>query len=212
MHLRQPLRLGRQPAASPPAALDSRHRLAAHRPRDRPDSSEAYGPRWRRRRDMSRTPLPRRRRPVGVQPADDSWGGGEIAQRRQQMRRGPPAPGFASVSACRCADDRIPGSRHAGLALEGAQRRSVHPSRRAAAESAAIHRIADDGVLEVRQVQANLMRAPGLELDAQDRCGRESAPARDSASPPAGRSRARPCAAGRCDCGRWAHRWCRRRS
>ena len=55
-----------------------------------------------------------------------------------------------------------------GLALESAQG-ADEPRCRAArqAETAAIDRIADDGVLDVRQVQANLMRAAGLQFHAQ---------------------------------------------
>ena len=48
-------------------------------------------------------------------------------------------------------------------------------------EAAAVHRVADDGVFQMRQVQANLMGAAGLELALTNRYEPESARAPDSA-------------------------------
>ena len=77
---------------------------------------------------------------------------------------------------------------------------------------AAVDRIADHREADVRQVHADLVRAPGLELHAHQRVRAEALARRGSGSPRGARRRAPPCGCAACGGGRSAHRSCRRRS
>ena len=82
------------------------------------------------------------------------------------------------------------------LALEAtpARRSALGRAPRGMRRASAVHRIAHERKADVREVHANLMRAPRLELRAHERVPAKPLAARGSASRPRAHRRARPCA------------------